>query len=153
MKTLVLVILTIVICGCKSVDLSRGDFAPPYTASIGELEPELVITEGSILHQDIVQWIRENQAGWERSMITYAPNVMIRNDNMNLNFGDGGVILNFNVNPKKDKWIQIKKDCNIKDLKFINKIKLKLRKNKEVKLLGPKNGILYETSIEGTVHL
>ncbi len=43
----------------------------------------------------IADWLQDNQGGWERSVVSFVPGVMIRGRDFTLNFLGDGVILNF----------------------------------------------------------
>ena len=119
MKKLTVLILGVLCCGCSKVDLTRGDFAPPYSVRIGGFSQELTLQPADPLTASVQKWIQTNSSGWSKSMLTYAPGVVVRNDHFSLNFLEGAAVLNFKLDSKKNKWVQVVKDCELDGLAFL----------------------------------
>jgi len=52
------------------------------------------ILPGTATHDEVVAWGRLHRSGWRRSIVTYAPGILLRAEDFTLNIQAGQVILN-----------------------------------------------------------
>jgi len=66
-----------------------------FIYSHGTLTTEKKIKKRDDSYNRLKTWMKENEKGWETSLVTFAPNVLVRGKKFNINFQPHSAIINF----------------------------------------------------------
>jgi hypothetical protein len=98
MKRILPFLMLLLMAGCTlDKKMVEAACALPMTAYVyeqGRPRDMLKISPTNELHAQIATWLKSNREGWHTSYNSYAPRVLIRNDNMSINCFSNAVILN-----------------------------------------------------------
>ena len=125
-KTLAIVSSIFVCVSCSSIKTSEGDFTG--AVSISEGSSTMHLTKDDVIVAEIDTWIRTAEPKWERSLKTYAPMTILRNEHYNLNFTHDLAVLNFKPDPTKSQWIQVERHYQMIDIPALENLRTKLEK-------------------------
>jgi hypothetical protein len=128
-------IVVFTIIGCTDVDTSKIEFSKDVTVHSGDTVLPLIPSDS--ITTDIERWTRDPKAKWKRTYTTYAPKLVIRNEHFTLNFLEEISVLNFKPDPTKDKWIQVERAYEPKDIPSLGSLHAKI---KEAQQVGSSNG-------------
>ncbi len=127
MKSKLGLCLLLVVTGCatspfeKTLNLDAAKSPFSFRAAKGSIE-KIQIPKDSKAEQNVYEWLKANSTNWKITYITYAPNKVIRGQNFDLNFLNGGVILNFSPSGNSGDWRQYWKPISEKDSKFLKEL-------------------------------
>jgi len=131
LKTNFGVCVLLVIVGCATspieknlnLELAKSPFS--FRANRGSVE-EIQIPKDSRVEAQIYEWLSANSKNWKTTLITYAPNKVIRGQNFDLNFLSHCVVLNFSPRGSSRDWRQYWKPSDEKDSEFLKEVESEL---------------------------
>jgi len=97
MKVLVLLVAcAVALSGCtRSINftLPNGPLSLSFTVN-GAPTKQCAISQDSEQYKALSAWLRTHQHGWQSSVVTYVPSVVVTGDGFNLNFLHSAAVLN-----------------------------------------------------------
>lgn len=122
-------IATIALIGCTDIDTSKGDFSKDVSVHSGSTVLPLAPSDPIVT--DVESWIRKSEPKWKRTYTTYAPDLVIRNSHFTLNLHDEVAVLNFKPDPSKEKWVQVEREYDRKNVSFIESLRVRIGQAKQ----------------------
>ncbi len=116
-----ILILTTILAACKIDSKWLLESQEPLTIEThetnGKSKGKKEIRKGEETYSQLKRWMEENEKGWERSPVTFVPDVQVRGKKFTLNFHPRRAILNFQS--QDGQWQQYVKDITEADFQYL----------------------------------
>lgn len=129
-KVTLITFLLLLLVGCKQeADIVFPDFEvlDLYVYKNGVPVAEEKLAPGTPKHNKLKEWVNSNRTGWEMSMATYVPNVLVSGSDFSINFRSSDVVLNYKKGQYTKPIAQSNYQYLVEGIKHNNAFKSDLR--------------------------
>jgi hypothetical protein len=120
-RYIAILILLTVLAACKIDSKQLLDSQETLTIETHELngisKGNKEIRKGEETYSRLKKWLEENEKGWEPSLVTFVPSIVVRGKKFNLNFHSRRAILNFQS--QDGQWHQYVKGITEADFQYL----------------------------------